>query len=205
MKKKLIIVAVGALVICGLLLSSGALAGNNLKGNGFPSGQHYNLNIIGVNGKTQVGDSMGHTIFVDLKGRTSIIMTQGDEFKVVDRNGLDDKKARFTIAPGVYDVYARALGSPKDKPWVNISAYKFAFIDEDDETKWIYLDSVELNREKGKKPQAENINKLFYVGNNWIFYTDLEGYLWDYNNKGLKLCQVRFYENTTYGGIEPTP
>jgi len=178
--KKTSIIAIGAFVVCGLLMSSGALAGN---GNDLPSGPHYNLNIIGVEDKRNVGESMGHTIFVDLDGHTKILMTQATDgvFQVTDRNGLRGP-AEFEIASGVYDVYARALGKPNGK--VNISAYYG-----DD----IYLGSVPLDRDTGK-PQTKSLNKLFYVNGDWILnIEEYEGYYWDYNNDKLKLLQVRFY------------
>ena len=183
--KKTSIIAIGALVVAGLFLTSAVLAAN--ENNGFPSGKHYNLNIIGVDKAKEVGDSNGHTMFVNLNRRTKIIMTQdpGGGFDVVDRDGTDGR-AEFNIAPGYWDVYARALGKPGGE--VNISAY----------TDDLYLGSVELTRDTGK-PQTKNINKLFYVGGEWIFdIGEFEEYYWDYNNKGLKLCQVRFYENATY-------
>ncbi len=184
MKKKLIIVAVGALVICGLLLSSGALA----------AGQHsYKLNIIGVDDKKNVGDSMGHTLFVKLDGKTRIIMTQAEDgvFQVTDRNGLQGP-AEFNIAPGVYDVYARALGSPKGDPWVNITSYYNLTTDG---AKGLFLGTVDINRTKGK-PQSIKITHLFCLEGAWIFNIDeLDGYYWEYDNHNLKLLQVRFYKN----------
>jgi hypothetical protein len=91
MKKKAIIVAVGALIVCGLLVSTIALAGvgNNDKNGWQVNGPHYNLNIIAKDKHADVGDSSGHTMFVKDDGKTKIIMTQdpGGEFYVVDRNG----------------------------------------------------------------------------------------------------------------------
>lgn len=206
MKKKLAIVAIGALVLSCLLMGSTALAGN---GNDMPSGQHYNLNIIAKDKHADVGDSSGHTMFVKDDGRTKIIMTQDDdgEFYVVDRNGLDGR-AEFNIAPGYYDVYARALGKPGGK--VNITA-NGTFNDSVTGEKLIKLGNVALIRDKGK-PQSVNINELFYVDvcvnttggykcyeDVWVFdIEELLEYYWDYDNDGLKLLQVRFYENTTY-------
>ena len=222
MKKKLIIVAIGALVVCGLLLSSAVLAfGGNNKDGFKVNGKHYNLNIIGVDkGDKPVGDSSGHTMFVKLNGKTKIIMTQDTdgEFKVVDRNGLQGP-AEFNIAPGHYNVYARALGKPGGK--VNITA-NGTFIDAEVGEKLILLGYVNINRTTGK-PKSVNINELFYVNvtlctqynetsgsceewvvfeDYWVFDIDelLIEYYWDYNNEGLKLLQVRFYECT----IDPT-
>ena len=137
-------------------------------------------------------------MFVKLDGRTKIIMTQAADgvFQVTDRNGLDNDGAAFNIAPGYYDVYARALGKPGGK--LNISAYG-AFLGLEDD---LYLGGVDLTRNKGK-PQTVNINKLFYVTvtigdttypNIWVFdIEELLEYYWDYNNDKLKLLQVRFY------------
>ena len=201
--KKTSIIAIGALVVAGLFLSSVVLAGN---GNDLPSGKHYNLNIIGVDKEDMpVGNSMGHTLFVNLEKPTKIYMTQDPEgvFKVVDRNGLDKDGAEFNIAPGHYDVYARALGTPGGE--VKITSYgEF----EDDTGNPIFkLGEVDISRETGK-PKTVNINKLFYVNvdllvdgvpvsytNTWVFdIGELLEYYWDYDNKGLKLLQVRFYE-----------
>ena len=212
--KKTSIIAIGALVVAGLFLSSVVLAGvgNNDK-NGFQvNGNHDTLNIIGKDKHAEVGDSSGNTMFVLENGKTKIIMTQDTdgEFKVVDRNGLDGT-AEFNIAPGTYNIYARALGKPGGK--VDITAY--GEFEELDTTKVLLLGYVKLTREKGK-PQSVNINELFYVDvelclavdpdtgectekvvytDYWVFDIDeLIEYYWDYDNHGLKLLQVRFYE-----------
>jgi len=219
--EKTSIIAIGALVVAGLLLTSVVLAGvgNNDK-NGFQvNGKHYNLNIIGKDKHADVGDSSGHTMFVLENGRTRIYMTQNDSgvFDVVDRNGLDGR-AEFNIAPGQYNIYARALGKPGGK--VKIDAYG-NFTDAVNGTNLILLGYVNIAREKGK-PQSVNINELFYVDvtlctkinetsgecEEWVVYKDywvfdideLLEYYWEYNNKGLKLLQVRFYECT----LDPT-
>ena len=122
-------------------------------------------------------------------------------FKVVDRNGLDDGVAEFNIAPGHYDVYARALGKPGGD--LTITSYGLF---EDDAGDFLYLDHVDISRETGK-PKTVNINKLFYVDvtflvggeevsyhNKWVFdIAEFLEYFWDYDNKGVKLLQVRFY------------
>lgn len=188
-------------------------------GNTIPvKGKHYNLNIIGAKNVGDVGDSNGHTLFVKLNGKTKIVMTQDPEgeFRVTDRNGLDGR-AEFNIAPGHYNIYAAALGTPGGK--VDINAYG-EFEDAVETTKLLWLGYVDISRTQGK-PQSENINELFYVdvtlciavdayGNcieevvyedYWVFdIEELLEYYWDYNNQGLKLLQVRFYECT----IDPT-
>ena len=215
--RKTSIIAIGALVVAGLFLSSVVLAGvgNNDK-NGFQvNGKHYNLNIIGKDRHADVGDSSGHTMFVLENGRTKIIMTQNESgvFDVVDRNGLD-RSAEFNIAPGHYNVYARALGKPGGH--VNITA-NGTFNDTVEGTKLIWLGYVNINRTNPGKPTSVNINELFYVDvtintaegvanykDVWVFdIPELLEYYWDYDNHGLKLLQVRFYECTLDDATAP--
>lgn len=99
------------IALTAVLFSITALAG---KGNGAPSGAHYNLNIIGVENpkKTKLTGSNRHTIFVPLKSTrtgnksvktksdgtaepgTAIVdskiwLTPGPDFQVCDGNGFD--------------------------------------------------------------------------------------------------------------------
>jgi hypothetical protein len=212
MNEKALYVFFTALMLVASSVSAGV-------GNTIPvKGKHYNLNIISVDKHGEVGDSVGHTLFVKLNGKTKITMTQDPDggFKVTDRNGLDGK-ATFNIASGHYNVYAVALGKPGG--WTNISAHG-NFTDEKTGSKMMLLGYVKLTRESGK-PQSVNINELFYVdvtlctgvdddGNciEWVVYEDywvfdideLLEYYWDYDNHGLRLLQTRFYECT----LDPT-
>jgi hypothetical protein len=90
-------------------------------GNGAPSGEHYNLNIIGVshvkNGNLSGG---GNVIFVNLGTKTTAVTTKilleqsasAGVFGVLDKDGTDGE-AKFSLpAPGSYTVWARALGKP---------------------------------------------------------------------------------------------
>jgi hypothetical protein len=186
------------------------------------SGNHYQLNIIGSKSYDEdgkdVGDSMGHTLFVKLDGKSKIVMTQAEDgqFQVVDRNGIDADGAEFNIAPGYYNVYARAKGTPGGK--VNVTAYG-EFEDAVDGSTIINLGYVNLARDTGK-PVSVNINKLFFVDvslctdallgvctetttytDTWVFaIQELMSYWWDYDNEGLKNLEVRFYECT----LDPT-
>src|SRR5262245_23826633 len=60
----------------------------DVTGNGAPSGQHYNLNIIGTTAKKMEVDN-GNVIFVPLAGKTKISLLEGDDFQVLDKNGTD--------------------------------------------------------------------------------------------------------------------
>lgn len=61
------------------------------KGHGAPSGAHYNLNIIGVpQEKTADMDgNSGHRLFVNLEGKSRIMLEKGESFAVLDANGTD--------------------------------------------------------------------------------------------------------------------
>jgi hypothetical protein len=195
MKSVSILTAVAFVSLCAC-----AFAG---MGNDMPSGQHYNLNIIGVTNGHDVGDSQGHTLFVLLSGKTRIYMTQDPdgEFKVVDRDGTDGT-AEFNIAPGHYDVYARALG----RPGGGVHIESWGEFEDDTGTPVLKLGEIDISREKGK-PQTVSLNRLFYVDvtlvvngqtveykNTWVFdIQELLDYYWEYYNNNLKLLQVRFY------------
>ncbi len=132
-------------------------------------------------------------------------------FQVTDRNGCDGNGARFNIAPGYYNVYARAPGKPNKH--VDIHANGM-FNDSATGETIIPLGFVALPREKGQ-PKSVNINELFYVdvslctaydellgtctetttytGTRVFGIEELLACWWDYNNYGLKNLQVRFY------------
>jgi hypothetical protein len=103
-------------------------------GNGAPSGEHYNLNIIGhthCSGDDLKGTNR-HNIQVLLVGgesasrlngqlagavdkRNKIYLSQSFDgsFTVMDGNACDGDGAAFQLpAPGAYEIFARALGKP---------------------------------------------------------------------------------------------
>jgi hypothetical protein len=169
------------------------------------TGAHYNLNIIGVpQGKTadMTGDN-GHRIFVPRFGSTKIGLKQGD-FNVLDANGTDGSATFQLPSPDpdgdgttTYSVFARALGKPGGS-----SSTTTCFTDALGTYCSIYS-SVQV-RSTGKS-SFENVSRqLLYV------YTDTDGdgaleryplfsdaladYYWQYDNSGLHLLQLRFYE-----------
>jgi len=96
MKKTLLIVLALALAIPFTFAIAFA-------GNGAPSGYHYNLNIIGVpkeKAALMQDDGLtgqyGHAIFVPLEGSTKILLIEGADFQVLDKNGTDGE-AKFRL------------------------------------------------------------------------------------------------------------
>ncbi len=195
----------GVTVLIALSMVVPAFAGT---GNGAPSGAHYNLNIIGVpKGKTAPMDSNnGGRIFVKLDGTTKIGLTEGDTFAVLDANGTDSNGAAFQLPnpdpdnDGIttYSVWSRALGKPGGSSTTTTCAYDV------DGTLWCSEESMVLVRSKGQSKFTDVSKELLYI------YADLNGdgvveryplfsdamqdYFWSYDNNGLKLAQLRFYE-----------
>jgi hypothetical protein len=187
-----------------------AWTGMTKTGNGAPSGAHYNLNIIGVqNDKTadMTGDS-GHRIFVPLFGQTKIMLSEGD-FAVLDANGTDGRAEFQLPSPDPdndgeteYSVYVRALGKPGGMATMVPTAT-------DPVTGEVYASTLTtvLVREKGRSSFTNVSKTLLYVyadvdGDGIIdrvplFDSRLQDFYWSYDNQGLKLAQLRFYEIPT--------
>ena len=193
------------LLVLGLAIP--AYAGG---GNGAPSGAHYNLNIIGVpQDKTaDMDDNNGHRIFVKLDGNSKIMLSEGDEFRVLDANGTKGS-AKFQLPNPdpdndgitVYSVMVRALGKPGGSAAGSTCAY-----DESDPTNVVevcWMWELTLGREKGAS-KFRDASKLLYVYADLdedgtveryrLFDAALQDYFWSYDNNGLKLAQFRFYE-----------
>lgn len=169
------------------------------------NGAHYNLNVIGV-AKAKDADmtgNQGHRIFVPLRGKTRIDLAPG-EFQVLDANGTDGR-ASFQLphpdadGDGVteYEVVVRALGKPGGNSTTTACG--------EDELGDVYCStqSVELTRKKGKSSFTNVTRDLLYITADIdgdgdletvpLFDDGLEDYFWEYDNRGLKLAQFRFY------------
>lgn len=197
--------------ILNLTLILSAISSWSFAGNGAPAGGAvYNLNIIGVQkGKTaSMTGNMGHRIFVPIGARTTINLSQGD-FQVLDANGTDGS-ASFQLpnpdadGDGItsYSVFARALGKPGGSARLVTCA-----------TDPLTLEEVCSNmsyvavREGGKSRFTNVTSQLLFIYADLdldgreerysLFDSRLENYLWSYDNTGLKLLQLRFYEMAT--------
>jgi hypothetical protein len=181
-------------------------------GNGAPSGAAYNLNIIGVpKGKTaDMSGNNGHRIFMPLDGTAKIGLAEGTDFAVIDANGTDGNGAKFQLPnpdpdnDGMtsYSVFARALGKPGGSAKIMTCATDPLTMEEVCST----LSYVAV-REGGASKFTNVSKQLLYI------YADLDGdgteeryplfddrlqdYFWNYDNSGLKLLQLRFYEMVT--------
>lgn len=189
-------------------------------GNGAPSGPHYNLNIIGVakDKNPDFSGGNGRRIFVKLWGQdTRIILTEGS-FDVTDANGTDGEAGFRLPNPDpdgdgttTYSVFVRALGKP-DRYALMQTCYT------DATGTWCAADlpggvnQIKIERTKRGVAKFENVTKdlLFVdvcvavvngvctdVDQIPLFGDDALEYFWDYDNFGLKVAQLRFYEVPT--------
>lgn len=211
-----------------------ATAGVGQTGNGAPSGDHYTLNIIGVD-KDKTADMTGNNgrrIFVDLgangkPANTKILLSEG-EFGVLDANGTDGQ-AEFELPnPDVngdgtteYSVFVRALGKPGGK-----ATMQSCYDDPATGETWCAVDfaggvePVTVERTKRGVEKFVNVSQdLLYVDacteydattgsclawDQVPLFSDANGngsndeqYFWDYNNEGLRVAQLRFYDVET--------
>lgn len=184
--------------------------GADTTGSGAPSGSHYTLNIIGMAKakSSSLSGGNGHRIFVSLQGKTNIELAEGD-FEVLDANGTDGTASFQLPNPDPdndgrtsYSVYARALGKPGGSSKTTTCA-----TDPTTGDTYCSVESMVLVRESGHQ-QFRNVSRdLLYIyadvdGDGRVeryplFDDALEDYLWQYDNNGLRLAQLRFYEVVT--------
>src|SRR5262245_46142326 len=199
------------LLLGAFVLSAGVAFAQTV--NCAPNGAHYNLNIIGVpkNKSADMKDTNGNTIFVPLWGNATINLCDSDVcanggYQVLDRNGTDADGAKFALpspdpdGDGTtdYSVFARALGKPNGTADVTTCAT-------DTTTGEIICSQITMTLNSAARPNKfQNVSKyLLYVyaadGTRVPLFGDgFEDFYWLYDNKGLKLAQLRFYQcNTT--------
>ncbi len=211
MKRRNLVIAT-SLVLLAAVGMYGVLA----TGNGAQSGAHYNLNLIGKD-KTDIlpnDANSGHRIFVNEYGRSDIYLQQG-EFAVIDADATDgkglfqlpapnniyDENGNY-VGPGNYKVYVRELGKPHRDGLLTTCAEYY------NETtlqieRVCSTGNVILFRDTGKprfRDVTQQLTTITYYNTTlgkWvtvdIFDDDFQDYLWQYDNNGLKIVQLRFY------------
>src|SRR5437764_12794797 len=182
--------------------------------NGAPSGTHFNLNIIGVphDKSVNMGGS-GNVIFVGLGTKTDgvttkILLSQSADgvFEVLDKNGTDGEASFALPVPGTYTVWARALGTPGGQSKIATCA---TFVDPITGVATILCstDNEVFVRGPGKssfRNVTSALTTITLVAGSpaelacgtpsvSLFDTCLQDFLWQYDNNGLKLLQIRFY------------
>jgi hypothetical protein len=176
----------------------------NTKGNGAPSGPHYNLNLIGVKKTDQLPSDAnnGHRIFVALTGHSDIKLFNGTSFAVLDADATDAGGGAFQLpAPSSlqYTVWVRAVGKPGGNGILKTCATDVATGE-----LVCSLNQVILMRGHGKQMFVDVTKELTTLcfmtdtGVNCvdIFSSGFQDFLWSYDNNGLKVVQLRFYPVT---------
>src|SRR5438876_6609448 len=186
-------------------------AARSITGNGAPSGPHYNLNIHGVlNGGSASTGSNGHDIFVPLQGQCKIALSPGD-FQVLDPNCLDGSagfqlpnpvgSTTSTSVTTIYSVWARALAKPGGSSSTTTCAYDLTGILICSTSQYVMVET----RKSGQSVFSNVTGDLLFVSQcidgkltrTPLFDSSLQNYPWQYDNTGLKLVQLRFYQVPT--------
>ncbi|QYR21165.1 hypothetical protein KZ483_26275 [Paenibacillus sp. sptzw28] len=204
MKRKWLAVVTAVIMITASFAANASAAG-------LPSGDHYTLNIIGVphNKKAPMDNSGGSKIFVPLYGDAKIWLKEG-EFKVLDANGTDEDGAAYQLpnpdpendGTTEYSVYVRALGKPGGSATFNTCG-----TDPDTGDTYCSQDKLVVTRTAGTSPWVNGSGYLLYVYADTdndgeperypLFDDRFENYYWDYDNNGLKVAQLRFYQGVS--------
>ena len=186
-------------------------AARSITGNGAPSGPHYNLNIHGVlkGGSASTG-SNGHDIFVPLQGQCKIALSPGD-FQVLDPNCLDGSagfqlpnpvgSTTSTSVTTIYSVWARALAKPGGSSSTTTCAYDLTGVLICSTSQYVMVQT----RKNGQSVFTNVTGDLLFVSQcidnkltrTPLFDSSLQDYFWQYDNTGLKLLQLRFYQVPT--------
>src|SRR5438094_9714520 len=186
-------------------------AAQSITGHGAPSGPHYNLNIHAVvkGGSSSIG-STGHDIFVPLQGQCKIALSPGD-FQALDPNCLDGSagfqlpnpvgSTTSTSVTTIYSVWARALAKPGGSSSTTTCAYDLTGILICSTSQYVMVQT----RKNGQSVFTNVTGDLLFVSQcidtklirTPLFDSSLQDYFWQYDNTGLKLLQLRFYQVPT--------
>jgi len=183
------VIMISSLVLACLVLPAFVLPAF-ATGNGSPSGQHFNINIIGVpkQKNTNFDGGDGRRIFILRTGTTSFYVQGGTSFAILDHDGTDGSVGSQS-SPGLtfpYDtttltwrvaIYVRLLGPIDSSVRWNSSYF--------DGSLWVQWSSFTLNRDKPPKFSLKT-GELLKDG-----YQDI---LWTLDQKtNFRLLQMRIY------------
>ena len=178
----------GALVATLLLAAFGMTPATgperNVNPNGFPSGEHYNLNIIGKNAEFTCAapelDENGNPLY----GNVVFVPENGMDIRIVMQSGRTGKTKTGETITGLF-------------MWSGMICWDAA---SDASTATTFCRDAAGNlTPKGVDPCPPGSTEVtlycrIYETPTWVFNIgDFVNYLWSANNSGLKLLQVRFY------------
>lgn len=205
-----------AIMLAGVL-STSVSASQPVTGNGAPSGPHFTLNIHGVAKGQGFNGNNQNDIFVPLQGHCDIGLVQSAtyDFGVLQPDCVNNPPASFTLpAPcaispttglcttttTLYSVWVRALGTPGGSANITTCATDLTGVLVCSLNAFVAV----VTRSSGKS-SFDNVTSdlLFLTTCNTatgkttstpIFSQNYTNYLWSYDNQGLRLAQLRFYQ-----------
>jgi hypothetical protein len=223
--KKIIVIALGVAMLLTLgVVPASAGIGSDIPDNG--AHYNLNIIGVPHNKTADMMGSDRHTIFVPLGANGTVQsckiyvvrnVANPTAFEVLDGNATDANGATIAVpfedyGTLSYNVYATALGKPNGEAKVDATV---TF--EEGTYGSLLMDTFTLKRDKGT-PKPLDISNIFRASgwidvcgdvgvqdpcditftNVWVFNVPtLLSYVWDYNNQGLKLMQIRFYPTTS--------
>ena len=210
-----------SMIFAGALVP--AQAGQAQTGNGAPSGAHFNLNLVGHPKNDQFTNdetNNGHVIHVKLQGRSDIYLKEGTPFAVLDSDATDgrgefqlpapenqyDQNGNF-VGEGNYQVDLRVVGTPKKTGELGTCGENTITNPDGTTTteRTCSLEILKLESKTGKKVFDNVTKELTTVCYDAdldpstpcvrvdIFSSQFQDYLWQYDNNGIKVVQLRFY------------
>ena len=208
--------ALAAAAAVAALVAASVLSASAGAGNGAPSGPHFNLNIHGVAKGQGFNGNNRNDIFVPLQGKCQIDLVQAQtyDFQVLQPDCVNNPPASFELpAPcaidptsglcgsttTVYSVWARALGKPGGSSSTGTCAT--------DPTDGQIVCSLQAfvsvqTRKPGKSSFTDVSGDLLFLTtcvngktvSTPLFSPNYQNYFWQYDNTGLRLLQLRFYQ-----------
>lgn len=143
---------------------------------------------------------------IDRKNKIYLAQSYDGSFAVLDGNACDDGAIFQLPAPGEYEIYARALGKPGGSATMTTCATGVGddlILNTADDEIVCSTENVLLARSTGKSSFSNVTRELTTIYADIdgdgdlerveIFDTDLYDYFWNYENRGLRLAQLRFY------------
>jgi hypothetical protein len=172
------------------------------------AGQLFQLNIIGVPKDKGAKVTSGNRIFIPLEGTSKVLLSEG-AFAVLDGNGTDGSASFRLPSPDPdgdgqtsYSVFARPVG----KPGGTIRATTCA-TDPATNTDVCSLETLVKTRSRGQNAFTNVSRELLSISADIdgdgvvervpLFDSRLQGFLWNFDNDGLKVLQLRFKEIPT--------
>ena len=183
------------------ILGKTTCSGDDLTGS-----NRHTIQVL-LNGGDKAEDIDG-TLALSIDRRNKIYLAQSVDgtFGVLDGNACDDGAIFQLPAPGAYEIYARALGKPGGGATMTTCATgagEDLILGTNDDEIVCSTENVLLVRTKGKSSFSNVTTELttLYADIDGdgdldrveIFDTDLYDYFWNYENRGLRLAQLRFY------------